>query len=67
MGVGLQVAEAGASCKWVKTWCPHETKHYDNDGHPGKPHPVPEPATLMLLGAGVSAVGAAVLRNRKKK
>jgi hypothetical protein len=29
------------------------------------PTSVPEPASLMLLGAGVSAVGAAVLRRRK--
>ena len=31
----------------------------------GKPTSVPEPASLFLLGAGVSAVGAAVRRRRK--
>jgi hypothetical protein len=31
----------------------------------GKPTSVPEPASLFLLGAGVSAVGAAMRRRRK--
>jgi len=39
-----------------------------NSDHPEhRPTSVPEPATLMLLGAGVSAVGAAALRRRKRK
>jgi hypothetical protein len=32
-----------------------------------KPTSVPEPASLMLLGAGVASVGAAALRRRRKK
>ena len=32
----------------------------------GKPTSVPEPASLFLLGAGVSAVGAAMRRRRKR-
>ena len=62
---GLQTAVAGETCKIVPSWCPadRDTGH----GEQARATSVPEPATLMLLGAGVSAVGAAALRRRKNK
>lgn len=68
MAVGLQTAEAGVTCKVVPGWCsadkPDSAKfHHKEHG----PTAVPEPATLLLLGAGVSAVGAATARRRKPK
>jgi hypothetical protein len=63
MAIGLQTAEAGSTCKILPRLCPAETNVHRED----KATAVPEPATLILLGAGVSAVGAAALRRRKKK
>lgn len=60
---GLQTAEAGVTCKMVPSFCPTSTEEKRNNS----PTAVPEPATLMLLAGGVSAVGAAALRRRKNK
>ena len=71
-------AQAGVTCKWVKGWCPHEdfvvrreSEHgspdHDRDHGSDKTHSVPEPGTLMLLAAGVTAVGGAALRRKNKK
>lgn len=60
----LQVAYAGATCKHVPSWCPAALVEKADDT---KPTSVPEPASLMLLGAGVASVGAAALRRRRKK
>ena len=37
----------------------------DNDGTP--PAPVPEPATIGLMGAGIAAIGFASWRKNRKK
>jgi hypothetical protein len=76
MSVGTTAAEAGVSCKIIPSWCPGDN-HQDRFGHESHPATlghdsdpvvktsVPEPASLLLLGAGVSAVGAAIARRRK--
>ena len=75
MAAGMPLAEAGVTCKVVPSWCPADSNIRDrgNDkfvhtGVESAPKTsVPEPASLLLLGAGVSAVGAAVARRRKRK
>jgi hypothetical protein len=65
MAGNMQVANAWALCTQIHDMCPGPV---DGDqGRDGQPTSVPEPATLMLLGAGVTAVGAAALRRRKNK
>jgi hypothetical protein len=69
MAFGVANVEAAVSCKILRSMCAdieradkHNEKHNEQ-----APTSVPEPATLMLLGAGVTAVGAAVARRRKNK
>jgi hypothetical protein len=64
MAGGLQVAEAGVSCKMIPSWCPVNRTIEEQKT---KPTSVPEPEMLMLFGAGITAVGAAALRRRKNK
>lgn len=72
MAFGVSNAEAAASCKIFPGLCAdieraeieRGNKHNEHDQAPTS---VPEPATLMLLGAGVTAVGAAIARRRKNK
>ncbi len=79
MAGGLQVADAAITCKIIHSWCPAPERRIDRDHGRDRagdndragdkdtaPTAVPEPVTLMLLGAGVSAVGAAALRRRNK-
>jgi PEP-CTERM motif len=74
MSLGAPIAEAGVSCKVVPSWCPAEHNNnqavfrIERTGEQAAPKTsVPEPASLLLLGAGVSAVGAAVARRRSRK
>ena len=70
--LGAPIAEAGVTCKFIPSWCPTDnvTKSTSNTVTAGNTSSVgktsvPEPATLFLLGAGVSAVGVAMRRRRK--
>ena len=71
--VGAPVANATATCFAVRSWCGPEkndkvTVHessYVADKKPGTS--VPEPGTLVLLAAGVTAIGGAALRRRRAK
>lgn len=67
MSLGTPLAQAGVTCKIVPSWCSeeHVIQKDGEQGH-GPKTSVPEPASLLLLGAGVSAVGAAVARRRKR-
>jgi hypothetical protein len=67
--IGTPLAEAGVTCKFVPSWCPATDKNAPPAANGGSSTAtktsVPEPATLMLLAAGASAVGVAMRRRRK--
>jgi len=70
MALGAPIAEAGVTCKIIPSWCPGDSsaKTENKNGTIGTPRTsVPEPGTLMLLAAGITAVGGAVYRRRKNK
>jgi hypothetical protein len=66
MAFGVSSAEAAVTCKILQSMCA-DIRQAEKFDHAQAPTSVPEPATLMLLGAGVTAVGAAVARRRKNK
>ena len=67
MAFGVSNVEAAVSCKILQSMCADIARADKNKEQAQAPTSVPEPATLMLLGAGVTAVGAAVARRRKNK
>ena len=67
MAFGVSSAEAAVTCKILQSMCADIQQAEKFHEHAQGPTSVPEPATLMLLGAGVAAVGAAVARRRKNK
>jgi hypothetical protein len=67
MAFGVSTAEAAITCSIHKSMCADIERADKHNGRDQAPTSVPEPATLMLLGAGVTAVGAAVARRRKNK
>jgi hypothetical protein len=67
MAFGVSTAEAAITCSIHKSMCADIERADKLNGRDQAPTSVPEPATLMLLGAGVTAVGAAVARRRKNK
>ena len=75
--LGAPTANAFGTCSSVHSWCgPQESnKGTSRDGrqdgntgtNPGSPTSVPEPGTLVLLAAGVTAIGGAAWRRRRSK
>ena len=70
--VGAPVANATATCFAVRSWCGHEDSNKSTSHDPGKANStpvtsVPEPGTLALLAAGVTAIGGAAWRRRRAK
>ena len=61
--VGAPTANALQTCNAVRSWCGPD------QGNKGTTHntSVPEPGTLVLLAAGVSAIGGAAWRRRRAK
>jgi hypothetical protein len=68
--VGAPVANASATCSMVPSWCgkpdTDSNKSITNVG-PNHNTSVPEPGTLVLLAAGVTAIGGAAWRRRRAK
>lgn len=73
--VGAPTANAFGTCSSVHSWCgaQESNKGTNRDGHGNdqgtnpSPTSVPEPGTLVLLAAGVTAIGGAALRRRRSK
>lgn len=63
LSLTASVAEAGVTCKLIPSWCV-SAEHFERK-EDGKKTAVPEPASLLLLGIGASAVGAAMARRRR--
>ena len=73
--VGAPTANAFGTCSSVHSWCGDQAsnkgttrdgKQGDGDSN-GSPTSVPEPGTLVLLAAGVTAIGGAAWRRRRSK
>lgn len=66
--VGAPAAYAGSTCSMIKSLCgPVESNKGTNHdpAKPASPASVPEPGTLALLAAGVTAIGGAAWRRRR--
>ena len=69
--VGAPTANAFGTCSSVHSWCgPQESNKGTNREGKDQGTPstsVPEPGTLVLLAAGVTAIGGAAWRRRRSK
>jgi PEP-CTERM motif len=70
--VAAPAANAFGTCSSVHSWCggPQESNKGTNregQGHSVPTASVPEPGTLALLAAGVTAIGGAAWRRRRSK
>jgi len=74
--VSAPTANAFGTCSSVHSWCgdhasnkgtSRQGQEGDTSTNPNNPTSVPEPGTLVLLAAGVTAIGGAALRRRRSK
>lgn len=63
--VGAPAAYAGSTCSMIKSLCGPVESNKGTNHDPQKPASVPEPGTLALLAAGVTAIGGAAWRRRR--
>ncbi len=58
-------SQEGSGSPGKTKWAGYQTLHGENNNGPLAVHPVPEPATMLLVGGGLA--GLAVLRKKFKK
>lgn len=63
--VGAPAAYAGSTCSMIKSLCGPVESNKGTNHDPASPASVPEPGTLALLAAGVTAIGGAAWRRRR--
>ena len=61
----FQVAQKPAGKKHQTSWSDYGPDSTDGQGHPQTTHQVPEPTTMLLVGAGLASL--AIFRRKFKK